>query len=134
MSGTDNHIEIARLQTEIAKKLNLTQDNLVFSYGANDGATQLDLITINPKHDQSFLYHTVSGSDKEAVLTQMLDYVTKNYRQESSYTVQWSKSGEGELHTSYFRAMDIYDVLEKFSHGREVKEYTIFSIILNPIA
>lgn len=134
MSAVDNHIEVARLQTEIARKLGLSQDNVVFNYTAVGDKIQLDVITINPKHDQSFLFHEVTGDTKEDSLRLMLEYVTKNYRQKHSYTVQWTKTNDGELHTSYFRARDIYDVLEKFSHGRDVSEYTIFSITLNPIA
>ncbi|MEZ4829445.1 MAG: hypothetical protein R3C61_24645 [Bacteroidia bacterium] len=134
MSAAENHIEIARLQTEIAKKLDISQANLVFNYTQKGELLQLDLITINPKHDQSFLYHSVEATTRTEALRLMVEYITKNFRQEHSYTVQWTKKGQGELHTSYFRARDMYEVLDKFSHGRDVNDYTIFSVTLNPIA
>ncbi|MEZ4775973.1 MAG: hypothetical protein R3D00_22535 [Bacteroidia bacterium] len=134
MSAVDNHIEVARFQTEIAKKLDISQANLVFNFTNEGEKVLLDLITINPKHDQSFLYHSVESTSKSEALRLMLEYITKNFRQEHSFTVQWTKKGQGELHTSYFRARDMYEVLDKFSHGRDVNDYTIFSITLNPIS
>ena len=133
----DPHIQIARLQREISQKLELPLDNLIFSFSQSeksDKKIHLDLITLNPRHDESFLYHSVEAREKAKALEKMLDYVVKNFRKIQSYTVQWAQKGKGELHTSYFRAADMYEVLEKFYHGREKDTYTIFSITLNPIA
>ncbi|WNJ19405.1 hypothetical protein [Pontibacter sp. G13] len=134
MSSSDVHIEVARLQNEISRKLNLSLDQLIFNHQEIDGQHSLELITINPKHNQSFLFHTITADSKVNALSLMADYVTKKSQVKQSYTVQWSQKGEGDLHTSYFRAMDMHEVLEKFYHGRTKDDYTIFSVTLNPIA
>ncbi len=124
---------MARLQKEVSRKLGLTLDKLVFNYRDEEGKTRLDLITINPKHDQSFLFHSLVAADRLEALGAMFDYVDKHFRKDQSYTVQWAQQS-GELHTSYFRAKDMYEVLDKFYHGRPKEEYNIFSITMNPIA
>lgn len=132
--STDPHITVARLQQEISQKLNLNLEHLIFNYTALPEGVRLELITVNPKHDQSFLYHSTEAPSKEEALRRMSDYVIKNNQAKNSFTVQWTQKGIGELHTSYFRARDIYEVLEKFYHGQEKGDFTIFSITLNPIA
>jgi hypothetical protein len=134
MNGPQSALEVARLQQEIAHQLGLSMDKLVFDYERDGDKVRLDLFTINPRHDQSFLYHSVEGASKTDVLDAMVEYISKNYRQERSYTVQWSKVGENDLYTSYFRATNIYEVLEKFGHGRDISEYSIYSISMNPVA
>jgi len=134
MQPSDPHIAIARLQKDISRHLDLPLDKLIFNYSTEGEKVTLELITINPKHDQSFLFHSVIGADKVEALNSLLDYVDKHFRKEQSYSVQWAQKGGGELHTSYFRARDMYDVLDKFYHGREKDEYLIFTITLNPIA
>lgn len=133
MNSADPNIEMARLQREISRKLELPLDNLVFDYTQAGDRVKLELITINPKHDQSFLFHAVSADDKLTAMRELLDYVVQTFRKEQSYTVQWAKKG-GELHTSYFRARDMFEVLEKFYHGRIKDDYLVFNITLNPIA
>lgn len=133
MQSSDPNIEMARLQKEVSRKLELPLDKLVFSYTEEDGGTKLELITINPKHDQSFLFHSLVAKDRLTALNEMFDYVNKHFRKEQSYTVQWAQQS-GELHTSYFRARDMYEVLDKFYHGRQKDDYIVFSITLNPIA
>ena len=46
-------------------------------FGSQDGKIKLDLITINPRHNQSFLFHSESGYDKLEALKKMKDYVQK---------------------------------------------------------
>lgn len=134
MKPVDLNIETARLQKEISTRLAMPLDNLVFDFSHEGEQTRLDLITINPRHDQSFLFHSISGESKVHALERMLEYVSQKLRQERSYTVQWVKKGETELQTSYFRASDMADVLKKFAYGRNIEDYVIFSITLNPMA
>jgi hypothetical protein len=95
---------------------------------------KLDLITINPRHSQSFLFHSEKAADKVDALRKMLDYV-KNYKEkENSYTIQWVARGEHELHTSYFRAGNILEALEKLYYGRDRNTITVFSVVLNPVS
>lgn len=131
----DPNIEIARIQKSISKLLELPLDKLVFDYQQNGGdEVTLNLITINPRHDETFLFHTTAGPDKLSALQAMQEYAEKKHGKKQSYTVQWAQKGKSELQVSYFRARSMYEVLDKFFHGRNADEYTIFSIQLNPVA
>ncbi|MDP5170793.1 MAG: hypothetical protein NWR72_11150 [Bacteroidia bacterium] len=130
----DQNIEIARIQHAISKWMELPLDKLVFDYLRDGELMQLNLITINPRHDETFLFHTTEGKDKLEALQQMLEYVEAKHTKKQSYTVQWAQKGKAELQVSYFRARNMYEVLDKFFHGRNADEYTLFSIQLNPIA
>jgi hypothetical protein len=133
-TSTDIHIESARLQKEITNYLGLNSNELVFEFSSQDGKTKLDLITINPRHNQSFLFHSEMGYDKLEALKKMMDYV-KNYRdRESSYTIQWMTKDDKQLHTSYFRASNILDSLDKLYYGRDRNTITVFSVVLNPVS
>lgn len=125
---------LSSLEVEIGSILGLEKDQLVFSYKQVDGVINLDLITFNPRHNQSFLFHSVKAIDKKEALEKLLDYTKSNFRKEESYTLQWVKIGEQNLHTSYFRAKNIYDVLDKFYYERDVNSYRIYNISLNPIS
>jgi hypothetical protein len=129
----DIHVELARIQKEIQTHLGLSSNSLVFNYSMMDGKVKIDLITINPRHNQSFLFHSVTGYEKLEALKLMLEYV-KNYREkESPYTIQWSIKGDKELHTSYFRASNVYGALDKLYYGRDMNNITVFSVVLNPL-
>jgi hypothetical protein len=122
------------VQKEIKNYLGLNSSELVFEFGSQDGKVKLDLITINPRHNQSFLFHSEMGSDKLEALKKMMDYV-KNYRErESSYTLQWQTKDDKQLHTSYFRASNILDSLDKLYYGRDRNTITVFSVVLNPVS
>ena len=130
---TDIHIELAKIQKAIQSHLGLSSSSLVFNYSMVDGKVKLDLITINPRHNQSFLFHSVTAYEKIDALKSMLEYV-KNYREKDSpYTIQWTVKGEKELHTSYFRARNVYEPLDKLYYGRDMNNITVFSVVLNPM-
>lgn len=131
---TDVHVESAKIQNEIKRFLGLRSDELMFEYSGGDGKMKLDLITINPRHNQSFLFKTISGFDKTDVLHKMLDYVRTHKEKESSFTIQWMMTGMNELQTSYFRAKNMYDAMDKLYYGRDINQITVFSIVLNPVA
>jgi hypothetical protein len=125
---------LADIEAKIGDILGLGNDHLVFSYKTMNDVTQLDIITFNPRHDQSFLFHSAKGLDKLEVASKVLEYVQLHYQKEDSYTLQWIKIGEQNLHTSYFRAKNIYQVLDKFYYERDVNSYRIYSISLNPMS
>lgn len=134
-TSSDIHVAAARIQEEIKDHLGLRSNDLMFEYRNVEGKTKLDLITINPRHHQSFLFHSVTGSDKVDALNKMLDYVKHYKEKESSYTIQWiAKGNNKELHTSYFRASSVYDALDKLYYGRDSNTITVFSVVLNPVA
>lgn len=130
----DVNVEIARIQKEISNKLGLDSDKVIFDFSGNDGVVKLNLITVSPRHEQSFLFHTVKAIDKIEALQKMLQYINAQRDDENTYTVQWRKADERNLHTSYFRAKSMYDALDKFYFNRDITGYTIFSITLNPVA
>lgn len=134
MSTNNENVEVAKLQQEITKYVGLNPDHIIFDFTEKDNITKLSLITVNPKHDQSFLYHSTKGIDKIDALKKMREYVLEYRKNENSYTLQWMQQGGGELHTSYFRAGDMYEALDKFYYGRDMASYKIFSIYLNPVS
>lgn len=128
------HIQIAQLQEKILDALGLPSSQAVFDFQPEEGRTALRLITVNPKHNQSFLFHTSYGADKAGALKEMLDYTLNSRDTEHTYTLQWAERGTNRLITSYFRAKDIFEVLHKFAYGRDLNAVVIYSVSLNPIA
>ena len=86
---SDMHVEAARVQQEIKNHLGLRTSDMVFEYTTTDGKVKLDLITINPRHNQAFLFHSETGADKVDALRKMLNYVQSSKEKENSYTIQW---------------------------------------------
>ncbi len=124
--------EAAGLQREIEQCLGLEPAQLRFEFRELDGQTRLDLITLNPRHQQSFLFRYETGHDPVDCLRKMRDYVRDFHDTESSFTLQWRARGEKELHTSYFRAHNAYEALDKLYFGRDLNTITVFSVVLNP--
>lgn len=131
---SDGHVEAARIQQQIKDYLGLRTSDLMFEFTVMDGKAKLDLITINPRHNQSFLFHSETGADKVDALRKMWDYVANYKEKEASYTIQWVAKDDRELHTSYFRASNILDALEKLYYGRDRNTITVFSVVLNPVS
>jgi len=127
-------VETARVQQKILDYLGLRPSDLIFEYSVLDGKTKLDLVTINPRHNQSFLFHTATGTDQADAMKKMWEYVRNYKEKENSYTIQWTTKSDSELHTSYFRASNILDALEKLYYGRDRNTITVFSVVLNPIS
>ena len=106
----------------------------VFDYHDKANQVRLDLVTVNPRHEQSFLFRSETGYDKVDVLKKALDYVKTYKEKDNTYTIQWANRSEEELHTSYFRAKDISEAIDKLNFGRDPNSITIFSVVLNPIS
>jgi hypothetical protein len=133
-TASEMHVESARIQQEIKSYLGVRTADLVFEFSVQEGKTKLDLITINPKHNQAFLFHSETGIDKLDALKKMLLYVQDYKEKELSYTIQWVAKGDKELHTSYFRASNVMDALQKLYYGRDMNTLTVFSVVLNPVS
>lgn len=131
---SDLHVEAARVQQEIKNYLGLRTSDMVFEYTTIDGKVKLDLITINPRHNQAFLFHSETAADKVDALRKMLEYVQSSKEKENSYTIQWVAKGDKELNTSYFRASNVLDALQKLYYGRDMNTITVFSVVLNPVS
>ena len=134
MAGDKQNLEISKIQKEIENYLSLGSTSIIFDYQPAGLGIRLDVITVNPRHNQSFLFHSVEGYSKIDTLKNMLDYVKVYREKKNSYTIQWSVKGENELHTSYFRAKDIPEAIDKLHYGRDPNGITIFSVVLNPLS
>ncbi|UYZ63654.1 hypothetical protein [Hymenobacter weizhouensis] len=132
VTSSDVHVESARIQRQIEDHLGMGPGNLLFEFRQLDNQVRLDLITVNPRHHQSFLFRYELGYDRLDALRKMLAYVQQYRDQESSYTIQWRARGEKELQTSYFRAHNVYEALDKLYYGRDLNTITVFSVVLNP--
>lgn len=131
----DLHVEIAAVQKEIEGYIGgLESNSIIFQYDEMDNGVKLDVVTVNPRHRQSFLFHSVIGYDKLDSLKKMLAYVVEFKAKESSYTIQWSLHGEDDLQTSYFRAKNVMEALDKLYYGRDMNAVTVFSVVLNPLS
>jgi hypothetical protein len=133
-TNSEIHVEAARIQQEVKNYLGLRTSDLVFEYTTVEGKVKLDLITLNPRHSQAFLFHSETGTDKLDALRKMLEYVQNYKEKENSYTIQWVAKGDKELHTSYFRAGNVMDALQKLYYGRDMNTITVFSVVLNPLS
>lgn len=134
MTGDRQNLEIAKLQREIEQYLSLGSTQMIFDFRESGQGTRLDVITVNPRHNQSFLFHYTTGYDRLDALQQMLTYVREHHERKNSYTLQWTLKGDNELHTSYFRAKDIPEAIDKLHFGRDPNGITIFSVVLNPLS
>ncbi len=130
---TDKNIEIANIQREIEKYIGLGPNSLIFDFGVAGKKTTLHVVTVNPRHNQSFLFHSEEGHDKVDALKNMLEYVKSYKDKESSYTIQWTRQGEDILQTSYFSAKNVQSALDKLFYDRDPNSVTVFSVIMNPI-
>ena len=134
MTQTQENIEIVNLQKQIEAYLNLGHTSIIFEFLDAGNKKRLNLVTVNPRHQQSFLFHSVEGYDKVDALKHMLEYVQNFKDRKNSYTIQWSLKDQKELQTSYFRAKDIPEALDKLFYARDPNSITIFSIVMNPIS
>lgn len=130
---TDKNIETARLQREIEEYIGLGPNSLVYNFGESNGKTTLHLVTVNPRHNQSFLFHSEEGYDRQDTLKRMLKYVKSHKDKESSYTIQWKHTDDDTLQTSYFSAKNVQNALDKLFYDRDPNSITVFSVIMNPI-
>ena len=132
--AVDKNIEIAQLQAEIGEYIGLGQNSLIFNFEEHANLVNLHLITVNPRHNQSFLFHSCDGLTRIDALKNMLGYIKDHKDRESSYTIQWSIIGENKLHTSYFSAKNVIGALDKLYYDRDPNTITVFSVMLNPIS
>ena len=130
----DNSIRIAELQKEIENYIGMGTKGVIFDFEEKGNTIVLHAITINPRHNQSFLFHTTTGVTKVDALESMLAYVKSYKEKESSYTIQWSVNGDDQLQTSYFSAKNVLGALDKLYFQRDPNTITIFSVILNPMS
>jgi hypothetical protein len=126
------------LEKQIIDLINKDNSNrcdaeFVYSPGDNNGI-ELFVITHNPIHKTPFLFSKSWGTTEENALVNLIQQLNHpKKKEENTFTVTWEKIGES-TQNSYFVGNNIYEVLDKFYHGKNPKEYIIFNIKLNPIS
>jgi predicted restriction endonuclease len=125
------------LESEISKLIKFDNGcHTHFEYNKNEDETlkSISVITYNPMKKEEFLLVDITCSDVLDGLTEALNWVRYHTQTETSYTINWSKIGEGKTYKSYFHAKNMKVALEKFYHGKKEHEYSIFEIKQNPIS
>ncbi len=89
--------------------------------------------TVNTDTKEVFLLKTVRTNSKELALEEILEYV-KNQKSMNSFTVVWAKIPVSKMETSYFYCHDVTDVIKKFFAKKNLADYIIYEIKLNPIS
>ena len=59
MAAASDAIDISKLQKEIESYLNLGSTSVVFEFEEHNNKTRLNLVTVNPRHNQSFLFQSI---------------------------------------------------------------------------
>ena len=135
MTSSEKSKDEKTLENKIENHIGAASNiEIKFQYQELDKEIKLDLVTLNPKHNQSFLFHSVVGYSKVDSLNKMLEYIENYKDKESSYTIQWSLKENSGLNTSYFRAANLLSAIEKFYFERDISSTVVFSVVLNPIS
>lgn len=125
---------ILKLEHDIASFINKDNGATVhFDYGISQEVFVVSAFTVNPETKETFLLKKAINIRKELALEEILEYV-KAQKGLSNFTVIWAKAGTTKMETSYFYCHDVVDVIKKFFEKKEVVDYVIYEIKLNPIA
>jgi len=134
MTRPNYKLSVTECQQKIQKWLGIPDECIQFQEENFGPTASVKIITTNSKHHQSFLFHEFEGIDLLEAYQKAIHYLENYYPTSNTYTLQWVKIGENELQTSYFRARNMQEVLDKFSFHRDLNQYNIYSITLNPIS
>lgn len=125
----ENQIRELLSDTQIYFDYNLVPDK----NDAKNPLIKLDLITINREHNQKFLFHSVKGHNKIAILEDMIAYITEFKKNQESYEIEWIDTKYNDkVQISWFRGNDIFDVLQKFYYDKKQSRFKILKITLMP--
>lgn len=106
-----------------------------FKYEEVDDKLVLSVYTFNIKTNVNFLFHQSVGSSTMTVLTKMYKYIKEVMPEENNYTVIWGINGSEDINESYFRGIDIEQVMVKFYKGKKDRsEINVIEVKLNPIS
>ncbi len=129
---------IIDLESRIEKIIdedNLPSCTVHFKYEPSiENTVELSIITHNPVHKTDFLLYKSWGLTEQLALESAYRYLSTHRNEEQVFTVQWKRKGNTTTNTSYFSGHDMSEVLDKFYHGKNKREFIIFYIKLNPIS
>ncbi|MCU0327404.1 MAG: hypothetical protein MUE53_00265 [Chitinophagales bacterium] len=123
-----------QIETQIASILAIAPENLNFEFFEKGNIVELNLYTKNPLHQNTFLFHSLIAVNKQEALEKMLGYIQTNFNLELVYTIEWAEASSSQRFKSFFRGRNIVEIIDKFFYNRQVNSYTIYQIVLNPIA
>lgn len=90
--------------------------------------------TFNNINNESFLLKCEEGESYADCLFKILDWLENVPKSKDYFTVRWKKIGVDGLNVSYFQCKDVIELVEKFYEGKNINEYQIFEIKMNPIS
>jgi len=108
--------------------------NIQFEYKMR---AKVSAFTLNSVTKETFLLKEVTGETHLECFNKILDYVEHTKESMNSFTVHWSKKENGTLgsyNTSYFYCHHILEVMDKFFANKDVKDYVIYDVKLNPLS
>ena len=98
---------------------------------------KVSAFTLNSITQETFLLKEVIGETHLECLTKILEYVEHTKETMNSFTIHWSKKengGLGSYNTSYFYCHHILEAMDKFFLNKDVRDYVIYDVKLNPIS
>jgi len=129
---------LINLEHEIAAFI--TKDNgatVHFKYEeTHNHKHRVSAYTVNNSNKEMFLLKSVETYLPKDALDDILTYV-KSLKGMSSFTVKWNKNlcpSDLPIQTSYFYCHDITDVVNKFFSDKNIADYVVYEIKLNPIS
>lgn len=130
------------LEHLIIERLYLDSKNTPhFNYKVNfeEGGITLELFTYNPLHQDTLYLHTTKGLTPVECLNKMIEYLDEYsvYKKEkNSYTLTWRRKDDDKSvrNISYYYLSSEDDVRKKFLATKNISDYVIISVKLNPYA
>lgn len=122
------------LEHEIAAFINKDNGATVhFRYEELKGKFKVSAYTVNNTNKEMFLLKSAETFMYEDSLHDILMYV-KELKGMSTFTVKWKRIGNEPIQQSYFYCHDVKDVVTKFFSDKNIAEYIVYEITLNPIS
>lgn len=106
-----------------------------FDYKSDDGKQTVRAFTVNPNRGNiPFLLKEATADTQEEALKQILDYL-KRKSDMSSFTITWNEANSSTpIKKSYFYCHDALEAIQKFFVDKNVVDFIIYEVRLNPIA
>ncbi len=130
---------LKEIELEDKIKKELSDVILYFDYqeyeNMGDGSS-LSLITISKNHGERFLFHKVLDNSKIDCLSQMLEYITSDYKKNlEHYEIIWkNKKSSESTQKSWFCGRSFLEVMDKFYYLKDTSDIIIFNIKLMPLS
>lgn len=105
--------------------------------GGYNMRAEVKSFTHNSQTGETFLLKVVSADTHIQCLIKILEYLEHTKKNMNTFTVNWSRIENGVVgsyNTSYFYCHDVIEVVNKFFTGKNVRDYIIYDMKLNPIS